>query len=66
MAKATKTLPQPERENAQRKYRVSTDRRPFWDGKQTEQGDVISAAPDHPAIIAMLDRGWILEAADAS
>ncbi len=40
-------------------YVVTTDRGPFWGGGPAKKNSIIDAAPDHPAIIAMLERGWI-------
>lgn len=44
---------------APRRYVVTTDRRPFWDGRRREPGEVIEDPAGHPAIEIMLDRGWI-------
>ncbi len=47
---------------AERAYRVVTDRKPFWNGNPAEHGEVITARPEDPAIAAMLERKWIVEA----
>ena len=42
-------------------FRVLTERRPFWDGLPRLKNALIQAHPDHPAIVAMLERAWIAE-----
>ena len=51
----------PEARNAETRFRVLTERRPFWGGLARPRNALIQAAPDHPAIVAMLERAWIIE-----
>ena len=43
-------------------YRVVTDRQPFFDGVPMKQNHLFHAPPDDPAVIAMLERTWIVKA----
>ena len=61
MSKEKKSAPAPAQGEA--RFLVVTDREPVWGGAQQPKNAVITGPRDDEAIRAMLERGWIKEAA---
>lgn len=56
-----RTKNQREGGEALKAYRVVTTRKPFFDGVRQPQNATIHGMPDDRAIMAMLERTWIVD-----